>query len=249
MTAQLLLPDELEAELRQIGVMRYHNLHPFHRLLHDGKLNRGQVQAWALNRYYYQSRIPAKDATLLARLPTAALRREWRRRLEDHDGDGSSPGGGGVARWLKLAEGVGLDPALVESADAILPATRFAVDAYVHFVRDRTLLEAVASSLTEMFSPNIIAERVSGMLANYDWITAETLAYFTPRLTQAPQDSAFALAYVRDHADTVERQQQVLAALRFKCDVLWSQLDALYFAYVAPGLIPPGVFIPEGGQP
>lgn len=244
MTARLLLPDELEAELRQIGATRYHNLHPFHRLLHDGKLNRGQVQAWALNRYYYQSCIPAKDATLLARLPTAELRREWRRRLVDHDGDGSAPGG--VARWLKLAEGVGLDPVLVESTSAILPATRFAVDAYVHFVRDRSVLEAVASSLTEMFSPTIIAERVSGMLANYAWITRDTLAYFTPRLTQAPQDSEFALAYVRAHADTVERQQQVLAALRFKCDVLWSQLDALYFAYVAPGLIPPGAFIPDG---
>lgn len=244
MTVRLLLPDELEAELRQIGATRYHNLHPFHRLLHDGKLSRGQVQAWALNRYYYQSCIPAKDATLLARLPTAELRREWRRRLVDHDGDGSAPGG--VARWLKLAEGVGLDPVLVESTDAILPATRFAVDAYVHFVRDRSVLEAVASSLTEMFSPTIIAERVSGMLANYAWITPETLAYFTPRLTQAPQDSEFALAYVRAHADTVERQQQVLAALRFKCDVLWSQLDALYFAYVAPGLIPPGAFIPDG---
>lgn len=244
MTARLLLPDELEAELRQIGATRYHNLHPFHRLLHDGKLDQGQVQAWALNRYYYQSQIPAKDATLLARLPTADLRREWRRRLVDHDGDGSVPGG--VARWLKLAEGVGLDPVLVESTSAILPATRFAVDAYVHFVRDRSVLEAVASSLTEMFSPTIIAERVSGMLANYAWITPETLAYFTPRLTQAPQDSEFALAYVRTHADTVERQQQVLAALRFKCDVLWSQLDALYFAYVAPGLIPPGAFIPDG---
>lgn len=247
MTAPLLTPDELEAELRQIGATRYHNLHPFHRLLHDGKLNRGQVRAWALNRFYYQSRIPAKDATLLARLPTAELRREWRRRLMDHDGDGSAPGG--VARWLKLAEGVGLDSALVESVSAILPATRFAVDAYVHFVRDSSLLEAVASSLTEMFSPTIIAERVSGMLANYDWITADTLAYFTPRLTQAPQDSAFALAYVRANADTVERQQQVLAALRFKCDVLWSQLDALYFAYVTPGLIPPGAFIPEGAGP
>lgn len=242
MTARLLPPDELEAELREIGATRYHNLHPFHRLLHDGKLDQGQVQAWALNRYYYQSQIPAKDATLLARLPTAELRREWRRRLVDHDGDGSAPGG--VARWLKLAEGVGLDPVLVESIDAILPATRFAVDAYVHFVRDRSVLEAIASSLTEMFSPTIIAERVSGMLANYAWITPETLAYFTPRLTQAPQDSEFALAYVRTHADTVERQQQVLAALRFKCDVLWSQLDALYFAYVAPGLIPPGAFVP-----
>lgn len=242
MTARLLLPAELEAELREIGATCYHNLHPFHRLLHDGKLNQGQVQAWALNRYYYQSQIPAKDATLLARLPTAELRREWRRRLVDHDGDGSAPGG--VARWLKLAEDVGLDPALVESTSAILPATRFAVDAYVHFVRDRSVLEAVASSLTEMFSPTIIAERVSGMLAGYAWITPETLAYFTPRLTQAPQDSEFALGFVKKHADTVERQQQVLAALRFKCDVLWSQLDALYFAYVAPGLVPPGAFIP-----
>ena len=237
----LLSPSGLEAALREIGRTRYHNLHPFHRLLHDGKLNRGQVQAWALNRYYYQSQIPAKDATLLARLPTAELRREWRRRLEDHDGQGELPGG--VARWLKLAEGVGLDTQMVERADTILPATRFAVDAYVHFVRDRTVLEAVASSLTEMFSPSIIAERVSGMLSHYPWITPDTLAYFAPRLTQAPKDTDFALGFVKEHADSPERQQQVLGALRFKCNVLWSQLDALYFAYVAPGFIPPGAFV------
>lgn len=240
---ELLAPDELEAALRQIGAVRYHNLHPFHKRLHGGKLTRGQVQAWALNRYYYQSRIPAKDASLVARLPTAELRREWRRRLIDHDGDGTNPGG--VERWLKLAEGVGLDRDYVTSTDGLLPATRFAVDAYVHFVRDRSILEAVASSLTELFSPNIIAERVSGMLAGYDWITAETLAYFTPRLTQAPQDSTFALNYVKAHARTVEEQQQVLEALIFKCGVLWSQLDALYLAYVEPGMIPPGAFVPE----
>jgi pyrroloquinoline-quinone synthase len=240
---ELLTPRALEDALREIGRTRYHNLHPFHRLLHDGRLNRGQVQAWALNRYYYQSRIPAKDASLLARLPTAELRREWRRRLEDHDGrDGAA---GGVERWLKLAEGVGLDRARVESAGHILPATRFAVDAYVRFVQERSVLEAIASSLTEMFSPNIIAERVSGMLANYPWITQDTLAYFTPRLTQAPRDVDFALAYVKAHADTPEKQAQALAALRFKCDVLWSQLDALHFAYVAPGLVPPGAFVPE----
>ncbi|WP_296399887.1 pyrroloquinoline-quinone synthase PqqC [Reyranella sp.] len=240
---KLLAPDELEAALRQIGATRYHNLHPFHKRLHGGKLTRGQVQAWALNRYYYQSRIPAKDASLVARLPTAELRREWRRRLIDHDGDGINPGG--VERWLKLAEGVGLGRDYVASTDGLLPATRFAVDAYVHFVRDRSILEAVASSLTELFSPNIIAERVSGMLAGYDWITAETLAYFTPRLTQAPQDSTFALNYVKAHARTVEEQQQVLEALIFKCGVLWSQLDALYLAYVEPGMIPPGAFVPE----
>lgn len=236
-------PDALEATLRAIGAERYHNLHPFHRLLHAGELTRGQVQAWALNRYHYQANIPAKDAVLMARLPSAAQRREWRRRIEDHDGDGDAPGG--IERWLKLAEGVGLDRALVESAAAILPETRFAVDAYVHFVRDRSLLEAIASSLTELFAPTIIAERVSGMLKHYDFITRETLAYFTPRLTQAPQDSAWALAYVRAEADTAEKQAAVLAALRFKCDVLWSQLDGLYYAYVAPGFVPPGAFVPD----
>ena len=236
-------PAGLEAALRAIGAERYHIHHPFHRLLHDGRLTRGQVQAWALNRYYYQSQIPVKDAYLLARLPTSALRREWRRRIEDHDGDGRQPGG--MERWIKLAEGTGLDRMLVEGTTAILPVTRFAVDAYVHFVRERSVLEAVASSLTELFSPSIIAERVSGMLRHYDFITPDTLAYFTPRLTQAPQDADFALAYVMEHADTAEKQQAVLGALRMKCDVLWAQLDGLYGAYVAPGHIPPGAFVPD----
>ncbi len=242
MSERILSPAELREALRAVGAERYHNLHPFHRKLHGGALSRGQVQAWALNRYYYQSRIPAKDATLIARLPTAELRRAWRSRLDDHDG--TAPGEGGVARWLRLAEGVGLDRATVESTDAVLPATRFAVDAYVAFVRDRSLLEAVASSLTEMFSPSIIAERVSGMLANYDWVTQDTLAYFTPRLTQARRDVDVALAYVDEHATTRALQAQVLAALRFKCDVLWAQLDALHHAYVEPGLVPPGAFVP-----
>jgi pyrroloquinoline-quinone synthase len=237
-----LSPDGLEAALRDIGARRYHILHPFHRRLHAGQLSRGQVQAWALNRYYYQSQIPIKDAVMVSRLPTPALRREWRRRLIDHDG--VEDGTGGLERWLKLAQGVGLDRAYVESGVGLLPATRFAVDAYVHWVRDRSLLEAVASSLTELFSPTIIAQRVSGMLANYDWITPETLAYFTPRLTQAPDDSAFALAYVKANAVTPEQQRAVLDALIFKCDVLWSQLDALYLAYVDPRLPPPGAFAP-----
>ena len=241
-TDRLLSPEDLEAALRQIGAERYHSLHPFHRLLHDGKLDRGQVQAWALNRYYYQAMIPVKDATLLARLPDVEDRREWRRRIVDHDGDANSIGG--VGRWMKLAEGVGLDRDYLRSTAGILPGTRFAVEAYVNFVRDRSLVEAVASSLTELFSPTIIAERVSGMLKHYDWITQDTLAYFTPRLTQAPQDSDWALAYVKRHADTAEKQQAVLNALRFKCDVLWAQLDALHYAYVTPGLISPGAFRP-----
>lgn len=243
MTETLLSAEALEAALRTIGAERYHNRHPFHQLLHAGKLNRGQVQAWALNRYYYQRQIPIKDASLIARLPTADLRRAWRARLVDHDGDGTAPGG--IERWLKLAEGVGLDRAYVESTVGILPTTRFAVDAYVHFVRDRSLLEAVASSLTELFSPGIIAERVEGMLKGYPFVTMDTLAYFRPRLTQAPRDADFALAYVKTEAKTRDQQEAVLAALRFKCDVLWSQLDGLYLAYVEPRLVPPGAFVPE----
>lgn len=242
MNDRLLSPDELEAALRQIGAERYHSQHPFHKLMYQGKLNRGQLQAWALNRYYYQRQIPIKDSSLIARLPTAELRRAWRSRLVDHDGDGTSPGG--IERWLKLAEGVGLDRAYVESTEGILPTTRFAVDAYVNFVRERSVLEAIASSLTEMFSPTIIAERVEGMLRGYPFITFDTLAYFKPRLSQAPRDADFALAYVKAEARTDAEQQAVLNALRFKCGVLWAQLDGLYLAYVEPRLIPPGAFVP-----
>src|SRR5262249_23865772 len=154
-------------------------------------------------------------------------------------------GDGGIARWLKLTDGLGLDRDDVVSLRGLLPATRFAVDAYVRFVRDETLLEAVASSLTELFSPTIISERVAGMLANYDFITPETLAYFDKRPPQAARDSDFALDHVRRHALTAEQQGAVLAALEFKCDVLWAMLDALHHAYVAPKHIPPGAFVPE----
>lgn len=239
----LLSPDELEDELRAIGAERYHSNHPFHKRMYSGKLTLGQIQAWALNRYYYQCSIPAKDATLIARLPTADLRRAWRSRLVDHDGDGEQPGG--IERWLRLTDGVGLDREYVMSTRGILPATRFAVQAYVAFVRDQSLLDAVASSLTEMFSPVIIAERVEGMLANYDFISRNTLAYFQPRLTQAPQDVRFALDYCKTHARTRLEQEGVLAALRFKCDVLWVQMDALWSAYVEPKHIPPGAFVPS----
>ncbi len=238
----MMTPDAFEEALRAVGAERYHVHHPFHHLLHSGALSKGQVQAWALNRYCYQAHIPMKDASLLARLDTPALRREWRRRLVDHDGDGEHPGG--VERWLALTDGLGLDREAVTSMRLILPATRFAVEAYVRFVRERPVLEAIASSLTEMFSTDIIRSRVSGMLANYDFVSEETLAYFKPRLTQAPADVAFALEHVKRHATTAALQDACLAALRFKCDLLWAQLDALHFAYVAPALPPPGAFRP-----
>lgn len=236
----LMSPAELEAALRAVGAERYHNRHPFHTLLHSGRLDKRQVQAWALNRYYYQCMIPQKDAALMARCGDSALRRIWRQRLVDHDG--AAEGEGGIARWLRLTTDLGLDRDYVISTAGILPATRFAVDAYVAFVRDRTLLEAVASSLTEMFSPTIITERVAGMLANYDFITRETLAYFNARLDQAPRDANFALDYVKGHARTPDQQQAAIGALTFKCNLLWAQLDALDYAYVSPARVPPGAF-------
>jgi pyrroloquinoline-quinone synthase len=241
-----LTPAGLEAALREIGRTRYHDQHPFHALLRDGKLRRGQVQAWALNRYYYQSRIPMKDAAFISRVADPELRREWRRRLEDHDG--GEGGEGGLERWLRLCRGLGLELEDVRSTRGVLPATRFAVDAYVRFVREAPLLDAVASSLTELFSPRIIARRVEGMLAHYPFVDADTLAYFTARLEQAPRDSAFALEYCQRHARSVEQQQAVLRALEFKCDVLWALQDALYLAYVEPGLVPPGCFRPEDAE-
>jgi coenzyme PQQ biosynthesis protein C len=241
---KLLTPEELEATLRDIGARRYHRLHPFHKLLHGGQCSKGQVQAWALNRYYYQAMIPIKDASLIARCDDPAVRREWRSRLVDHDGEGEDDGG--IARWLKLTDGLGLDREYVTSLRGLLPATRFAVDGYVRFVREKTLLEAIASSLTEMFSPQIISERVEGMLAGYPFVTRETLAYFDKRPPQAARDADFALNYVKRNARTPEQQQAVLAALEFKCSVLWAMCDALYHAYVEPKQIPPGAFVPGG---
>jgi len=235
--------DELEAALRRIGAERYHNRHPFHRLLHGGRLSRGQVQAWALNRYGYQSRIPLKDAALISRCDDPALRREWLVRILDHDGSAGQEGG--IDRWLRLCAGLGLDPLYVRSEAGMLPATRFAVEAYVRFVRERSLLEAVASSLTELFAPQIHEERIPGMLAGYDFVSEEMMAYFRRRLDQAPRDAGFALAYVRRHADDAPKRRAVCRALVFKCDVLWAQLDALHHAYVLGGGIPPGAFVPE----
>lgn len=238
-----LTPDELEARLRDIGARRYHRLHPFHHLLHGGQCTKGQVRAWALNRYYYQAMIPIKDAALIARCDDPTVRRAWRTRLIDHDGE--RDGDGGIERWLRLTDALGLERDYVTSLAGLLPATRFAVDAYVHFVSERSLLEAIASSLTELFSPQIIGERVEGMLRAYDFVTPEALAYFSQRPQQASRDADFALNLVKREARTPEQQRAVMAALEFKCAVLWSMLDALYHAYVAPKHPPPDAFRPK----
>ena len=229
------------AGFHAIGDERYHHKHPFHLLMHEGQLTRGQLQAWALNRYFYQSRIPIKDAAILERSEDPEFRLVWRKRLMDHDGDGSKPGG--IEKWLRLVEATGLSRDQALSSDGILPATRFAVAAYVELVSTRPHLEAVASSLTELFSRKLIVLRMDRLRQHYPWLGAG-LDYFTGRLTQAPADAEFALAWVVRHARTREEQDAAHAALRAKCDILWAQLDALYFAYVNPGWPPPGAFQP-----
>ena len=241
MTNTPLSKQDFVASLHAIGEERYHNKHPFHLRMHQGKLTRGQLQAWALNRYYYQSRIPMKDAAILARSDDPYFRRAWRKRIFDHDGDGTRPGG--IEKWLRLVEATGLSREEAISGERILPATRYAVQAYIEFVSTRSLLEAVASSLTELFSGTLIALRMDALRKHYPWL-AGGLDYFTGRLTQAPEDAEFALAWVVQHAHTRAEQEQAQAALRAKCDILWAQLDALYFAYVEPGWPPPGAFRP-----
>ena len=249
-SSTLLSAEELEASLRRVGAERYHILHRFHRRLHSGQCSYEEVQAWALNRYYYQAMIPIKDATVLTRLSNPDDRRQWRSRIEDHDG--KSPGDGGIERWLKLTDSLGFPRDYVVSTQGILPATRFAVDAYVEFCRSRTPLEAVASSLTELFSPTIISERIAGMLANYDFVSKDTLAYFAARPPQASRDAEWALSYVKARAATRAEQDSVIAALEFKCSVLWAQLDALWSAYVdralPPGAWQPGTHVAQRGH-
>lgn len=209
--------------------------------MHEGKLTRAQMQAWALNRYYYQSMIPVKDSLILSRAEDPAFRLAWRKRIVDHDGDGTRPGG--IEKWIRLAEATGLNRERVISGAEILPGVRYAVDSYLDLVSKRSLLEAVASSLTELFSRDLIVLRMGHLKQHYPWLTPG-LAYFEGRLTQAPEDAHFALAWVVEHAGTPKEQDLAVAALRAKCDILWAQLDAIYFAYVQPGWPPPGAFVP-----
>jgi len=234
-----------QARLMQIGAERYHDKHPFHQRLHSGGCSLDQVRAWVINRYHYQNSIPMKDAAFLSRCTNQEFRRIWRSRIEDHDGRSATDGG--IRRWLKLAQAVGLDPDYVVSGTGILPATRFAVDAYVIYVRERPFLQAVASSLTELFAPAIHTQRIAGLLQHYAFATPETVAYFQHRLTEAPKDVSFGLNWVLENAQTRADQDSVVEALIFKTDVLWAQLDALHSAYVDPGRIPPGAWHPGEG--
>jgi pyrroloquinoline-quinone synthase len=224
-------PEEFTEQLRQVGRQHYHDKHPFHRLMNEGRLDREQIRLWVANRFYYQKNIPIKDALLLARCPLREVRRRWVQRILDHDGTATDPGG--IEKWLRLGEAAGLKRADLESERLLLPGVRFAVDAYVNFVASRPWIEGVASSLTELFAPALMTERLAAFEKHYTWIDPEALEYFRSRPSLARRDSDHGLELVHEHCCRREEQERALAALRFKCDVLLAQLDALYHHCVA----------------
>jgi pyrroloquinoline-quinone synthase len=230
--------EEFVEWLRREGEHRYHDHHRYHALMHEGALTRVQLQQWVLNRYYYQTRIPIKDAIILSKSEDPDFRRMWIRRIRDHDGD--EPGQGGLELWLRLAEGVGLDREEVASCRSVLPGVRFACDGYVELVRERTLLEAVASSLTEFFAPDLMSRRVLAWEQHYPWVSPEMLAYFRSRVPRARRDSEEAIDFVVRHASTRDMQERCVAALIRKTEILWHLLDTVYAAYIDPGWGPAG---------
>ena len=229
--------DEFTRRLRAVGAAAYHDKHPFHQLMHQGKLTRRQVQAWIENRFYYQAMIPRKDAAIISKATDQNVRRAWIQRVIDQDGGGANEGG--IHKWLALAEAAGLNTNEVENFRYVLPAVRFAVDAYLNLVESRPLEEAIASSLTEMFAPAIMSERLPAFEQHYPWIEKDALEYFRTRLVQAPRDVEFGLRYTLEHCVTRRQQEKALEVLRIKCHILWSLLDAVHFAYVTPALLPP----------
>jgi len=219
--------------LRREGEARYHDRHPYHVRMHEGRLSQRQLQQWVLNRYYYQTRIPIKDAIIVSKSEDPVFRRMWLHRIVDHDGE--RDGEGGLALWLRLAEGVGLDRAEVASCRSVLPGVRFACDGYVSLVRERSLVEAVASSLTEFFAPDLMSRRVLAWERHYPWVSPDMLAYFRSRVPRARRDSEEAIAFVVRHATSYELQERCVDALIRKTEILWHLLDCAYAAYIEPG--------------
>jgi pyrroloquinoline-quinone synthase len=225
--------EEFERQLRAKGD-RYHIHHPFQVAMNNGKLNREQIQGWVYNRFYYQICIPIKDAAILSNCPDRDVRREWIQRIIDHDGTKGDEGG--IEAWTRLGEAVGLKREEITSLKHVLPGVRFAVDAYVNFARSRPWQEAVTSSLTELFAPEIHKSRLENWPQHYPWIDQEGYQYFRNRLAQARRDVKFALSFTLDHYKTREQQERALEILQFKLDVLWSMVDAMQINYCKTGI-------------
>ena len=222
--------DEFENQLRAMERF-YHIHHPYHVQMHEGKLNRKQIQGWVANRFYYQINIPLKDAAILANCHDRKTRILWVQRIIDHDGSADQPGG--IEAWIQLGIAVGLDRDEIVSLEHVLPGVRFAVDAYVNFARTAEWHEAASSSLTELFAPAIHQQRLSNWPTNYPWIELAGLTYFQNRLSQARRDVEHGLHLTLDWYKTREQQDKMLRILKFKLDVLWSMADAMYLAYIA----------------
>lgn len=221
--------EEFKDRLHKVGEAAYHDKHPFHVLMNEGRLNRKQLQGWVANRFYYQTCIPIKDAVILSNCPEIKVRRVWIKRIIDHDGANGDDGG--IKKWLRLGEAVGLTSDEMLQFAHLLPGVRFAVDAYVNFARSKPWVEAVASSLTELFAPSLMEKRIMSFERYYTWVDKEGLSYFRDRTTQARTDSISALRLVTERCQTLEQQKQAINALKFKCDMLWVILDAIYLEY------------------
>jgi pyrroloquinoline-quinone synthase len=220
--------EEFEARLREKG-KAYHIHHPFNVMLNSGLASREQIRGWVANRFYYQISIPIKDAAILANCPDRAVRRNWVQRILDHDGYGDDPGG--IESWLRLAEAVGLQREETEALAHVVPGVRFAVDAYVNFARRAPWPEAVCSSLTELFAPEIHKQRLANWPDHYPWIERGGLHYFQSRVSLARRDVEFGLAFTLDRFRTREEQERALDVLQFKLDVLWQMNDAMALRY------------------
>ena len=218
-----------EAKLRAFE-QYYHIHHPYHVMMHQGQLNREQIQGWVANRYYYQINIPRKDAAILSNCPDRKTRALWIQRILDHDGSPDDPGG--IEAWIQLGLAVGLQRAEIVSLEHVLPGVRFAVDAYLNFARTATWQEAACSSLTELFAPQIHRQRLADWPQHYPWIDHDGLSYFRKRLSEARRDVEHGLEITLDSFTRPEQQQKALDILQFKLDVLWSMADAMYLAYV-----------------
>jgi pyrroloquinoline-quinone synthase len=223
--------EAFEAQLRAQG-HAYHIHHPFNGLLNSGGASREQIRGWVANRFYYQINIPIKDAAILSNCPDRAVRRSWVQRILDHDGYGDDPCG--IESWLRLAEAVGLSRELTESLQEVLPGVRFAVDAYVNFARRAPWPEAICSSLTELFAPEIHKQRLANWPQHYPWIDAAGLQYFQSRVSLARRDVEFGLAFTLERFNTRELQERALEILKFKLDVLWQMSDAMAVRYKVP---------------
>ncbi|SEG67436.1 pyrroloquinoline-quinone synthase [Thermomonospora echinospora] len=225
--SQVLTAEEFTTALRARSA-RYWDRHPFHLRLHEGSLTEAEVRGWVANRWVYQKCLPQKNAFIIANCPHPEIRRMWLERIAFHDG--TAEGEGGIEDWLALAESAGLTRQEVLDERHVAPGARFAVQAYLDFVRTRPWEEGVAASLTELFAPDLMRDRVAAFRKHYPWIKPEGHAYFTRRLPVVSSDSDRTLAIVLRHCATRERQEAALAALTFKCDVLWALADAIEHA-------------------